>query len=67
MSQLDLEIETIFCRGALKGAGGRSADPQSALYQGLDGARARQIRLQMRQDGRGELLGMLNQRLPPWA
>eukprot|EP00969_Alexandrium_andersonii_P063047 2776823-Alexandrium_andersonii.AAC.1 len=67
MSVLDLEIEKLFCVGALKGAGRRSADPQSALYQGSDGARARQLRLQMRQDGRGELFDMFNIRPAPRA
>eukprot|EP00969_Alexandrium_andersonii_P245285 10840563-Alexandrium_andersonii.AAC.1 len=52
----------MFCHGALKGAGRRTV-----LYQGLDGARARQIRQQMRQAGKGELFGMFNQRPTPWG
>eukprot|EP00969_Alexandrium_andersonii_P039215 1718732-Alexandrium_andersonii.AAC.1 len=62
-----MQVETIFMRGALKGAGRRSSNPQSDLYHGLDGPTARQRRLQMHQEGRGDLLELFNQRLPPRA
>eukprot|EP00969_Alexandrium_andersonii_P162468 7181591-Alexandrium_andersonii.AAC.1 len=62
-----MQVETIFIRGALKGSGRRSSNPQSDLYHVLDGATARLRRQQMQQDGRGDLLELFNQRLPPRA